>query len=494
MRSLSYAILLATLIVCPLIFVCNVVHADTVPPSIISSDTTWTKANSPYKLSGPTLISSGVTLTIEAGATVNLNTYYLQVNGTLNARGTSTNPIYINSATVNAGQIKFTASSTSWNEQSGSGCIIENAIINQTVISIANCSVKIGSNTFNDNAGMMNSNTAITISGGSSTILNNQINGGVEVSGPSTITNNVITGGMGLYGGSPVVSNNQISGGSSYFWIGRSFDRDYDTIAIMQGSPVVSSNNIIGVIGFNAYEYSDNGYSVFDHALITGNIIQEGYTYYVAVDIGAGTGSVDIVSNIISNVQTGINILNTTEVSVKIQGNLIINSNATAISATGNAVIQDNTIVNSGIGITLNNAVSPTISGNNIENSNQYSIRLKGTSNNIDAANNWWGTTDTQAINQSIYDLKNDFNLGKVNFTPILNSPNPSAPPVTAAQLALTSPSPSSLTSTATAIPTATPTATPSIPEFSIMSIIILLFIATLAIGVGSKKTDLKIE
>ncbi|MGD0405907.1 MAG: hypothetical protein ABSB10_04575 [Candidatus Bathyarchaeia archaeon] len=119
MRSLSYAILLATLIVCPLIFVCNVVHADTVPPSIISSDTTWTKANSPYNLSGPTLVNQGVTLTIQAGATVNLNTYYLQVNGTLNAVGTSANPIYIVGAAVNAGQIEFTASSTSWNEQTG---------------------------------------------------------------------------------------------------------------------------------------------------------------------------------------------------------------------------------------------------------------------------------------------------------------------------------------------------------------------------------------
>src|SRR3989304_9439853 len=69
-------------------------HFDTVQAStevigIINSDATWTKANSPYTLTGPIRVNLGVTLTIEPGATVNLNNNYIQVNGTLHARGSS---------------------------------------------------------------------------------------------------------------------------------------------------------------------------------------------------------------------------------------------------------------------------------------------------------------------------------------------------------------------------------------------------------------------
>ena len=35
---------------------------------VISSDATWTQANSPYSLTGNVLVDTGVTLTIQAGA------------------------------------------------------------------------------------------------------------------------------------------------------------------------------------------------------------------------------------------------------------------------------------------------------------------------------------------------------------------------------------------------------------------------------------------
>jgi hypothetical protein len=98
---------------------------------IISSSTTWTKTNSPYILTGPVLVGYGVTLTIEPGVNVNLATYYLEVNGTLNARGTATDKITF-SAQYNGfpgetASIVFTDFATGWNEQTRSGSIIENA-------------------------------------------------------------------------------------------------------------------------------------------------------------------------------------------------------------------------------------------------------------------------------------------------------------------------------------------------------------------------------
>ncbi len=93
----------------------------------ITADTTWANANSPYSFSGNTLVSNGAKLTIEPGVTVNLNSYYLGVNGTLVARGTSNNKIHFND-----GQIGFTKYSSSWNEKTGSGSIVQNSNLTLT--------------------------------------------------------------------------------------------------------------------------------------------------------------------------------------------------------------------------------------------------------------------------------------------------------------------------------------------------------------------------
>jgi len=59
----------------------------------VSSDTTWTPANSPYNLVGNVTVDNGVTLTVQPGASVYMNGFYIVVNGTLHAVGDVDNQI-----------------------------------------------------------------------------------------------------------------------------------------------------------------------------------------------------------------------------------------------------------------------------------------------------------------------------------------------------------------------------------------------------------------
>ncbi len=115
--------------------------------------------------------------------------------------------------------------------------------------------------------------------------------------------------------------------------------------------------------------------------------------------------------------------------------------------------IQNNTIANNSIGIHSDGELEMTY--NNIQDNSQYSVYSSQANSNVPY--NWWGTTDTQAINQSIYDNKNDLNLGTVNFVPFLTEPNPEAMPNSNPSMTNPTPTPtSSLLPTPTQFPSPT--------------------------------------
>ena len=359
---------------------------------IISSDAVWTQAGSPYSLIGPVAVAQGVTLTIQPGAVVNLNSYYMQVNGTLTAIGTSANPIQINggsSMDVNnpfgpftpAG-ITFYPSSTSWNEQDGSGCIISNAVFNSTQIAV-DASSKI-TNT---------QGAALLIEGGSPVISDNSQLSILEWGGSPSISGNTLDYGISVSAGSPTITDNTITGGGNV------------AIALGPRYPIDET----------------------DVSFVSGNTITGDY-------------SMGIVASGIATIQNNL---------------LLVYSSSTGISVGGSqtdVTIQDNTVVGSTNCLIIENTMTGnlTIANNNFEEITKYLVDCE-TANNINAANNWWGTTNQTVISQSIHDSKDDFNLGTVTFVPFLTAPNPQAPTPT--------------TQTPTPSPTSSPSPSPA-PTF----------------------------
>ena len=324
---------------------------------IINSDTTWTKANSPYILTGAVGVNSGVTLTIEPGVTVNLVDNYIQVDGILKAKGNVTDRIQFNegrSQTSSGAAIFFTDSSGDWNEDTAKGSIIENAIINQTSMLIEKASPKINNNTFN---------CRISTFGGSPLVLNNIFKGG---------------NGIVLYDSNEVICGNEFSDTSQAIYVGGA-----NCAPIIQRNLIVKNN------------------------------------YGIVVPSSTGIFSPIIRNNTIAN-----------------------NSIAIGIAGGGNP--------------------SPTIIYNNIYGSTDHNFHLTNIKNNINATQNWWGTTDAQAIAQTIFDYKKDFNLGNVTFVPFLTEPNSQAIPDPNMPTPTPNPMPEPVTPTPQPTPSVIPKPTPN--------------------------------
>ena len=88
--------------------------------------------------------------------------------------------------------------------------------------------------------------------------------------------------------------------------------------------------------------------------------------------------------------------------------------------------IAYNDIMRNGKGIFLFRAAPLKVHLNNIAYNKEYNIALAvETPNDVDASNNWWGTTDPAKIKAKFYDKRTDSNLGIVNFRPFLKTKLP---------------------------------------------------------------------
>jgi hypothetical protein len=355
MGKLTCTLLIIALLVSSSLLFVDDVDASIQVGGIITSDTTWTLANSPYRLSGGVTVNSLVTLTIEPGVVVDLYIYSIMVSGTLNAQGTTDNNIVFQTSYPPSSPLINFLSGPGWDESMGTGCIIKNAIFSAVALYINNCSAKI-SNTYFTNT---NSYTAISVFTGSPIIVNNAFDcHGV---------------GINTYNGYPVISNNFIKCTGNYG-------------VYASNNAYISDNNITGC---------SSGVYVTGNSTVTRNLITSN-TFGVRVSAS----------------------------SAKIENNVIVSNN---YGISGGGTIRNNTFGNNVLGVDI--SLAANITQNNIISSTQNNIRMSMSSaNTVDATYNWWGTTDTQAINQTIQDYKTNPSTGKVNFTPFLTELNTQAP------------------------------------------------------------------
>ena len=412
--ALLFSVLAGTLIV-------GDVQAATEVKGVITSDTKWTATGSPYNLKGHVTVNDEVTLTIRAGVVVNLNEYSIEVKGTLDAQGYVANGIIFNSVLYRGGSIIFQSDSTSWNEQTSTGCIIENAFLNKTSISISSASPMINKNII--------TRSVYINDGGSPSILNNAITNAtlyVEDGSP-LISKNTITGTSTIQvsKGSPIILNNTIKGGSEDAY------QHYDVISVESGARSVTiSNNIIIA---NSPEYDGIYFGENDVASVAGNVISG-----CRAGISIGSSEATIENNL-----------------------LIDNFVGVKIRSCSNLLIRYNNVTNNTVGIDLKDCSSPIILHNNICDNSQNNLYLSSSPHwltDIDATYNWWGITDTQAINQTIYDFKNDYNLVNVSFTPFLTEPFSESSPLP-------------------------PQPTPTPKELNLIEVIILVILVVIAVS-----------
>ncbi|HSV49842.1 MAG TPA: hypothetical protein VLH35_05955 [Candidatus Acidoferrales bacterium] len=356
---------------------------------IITSDAIWTTADSPYTLTGALAVNTGVTLTIEPGVIVNLNDNYLQVNGTLTAKGTPTNPIQFNE-----GQIQFTNNSIGWNEETATGAIIEYAIINNTQSNIGSSKISI-----------IQSSPKI-----------NYVN--------ITCLNYPATG-IAITNGSPTITNCNITTN------GRCIEAVNGNITIC--------DNALQTITYNGMEIYN-----CSNVLVSGNIIQGKRGYYnTFIGVGCVDSNASICNNTVSGFEVGIGsnrIENSNEIVNTYFTNNLVFQNQYGLSVVLAGLdanrsyncIQNNTSFKNNVGLRIYRESNSTITAqyNNLFNNSEYEVRLQR-SFNVDAGNNWWGTTNTTVIEQKIYDFHEDFSIGNVTYDPILTSPNTGAPTFT---------------------------------------------------------------
>jgi parallel beta-helix repeat protein len=345
------------------------------------TDDTWTKEDSPYTITGNLTINN---LTIQPGASVDMDGHFITIYGSLSAEGTSEEKITFNNGAL--------------------------------ILGTNNSYVTIENSVFTDSSSL------------------------IIISGSPTISHCYFASRLIVKDGSPIISNNVLLDGVH---------------ADSKGGPVTIKDNQIR---------AKNGWTPIYvqgiHGDITGNVINGNGTSGISLPLAVTSAT--ITNNIIYNCEIGIC---APDDNVEVASNVIFNCSVGIYVWGLDATLYNNTIRFNEVGIQCTHA---SIHQNNIYNNSRLNLENLWLAR-VDATDNWWGTTISESVQQSIYWDTNY--SGTVDYLPILTSPNPLAPKIPENLSAIASP---------------TPTASEPVLGLSILDIgvvITLLAVAALAVA-----------
>ena len=452
-------------IVTCLIFSANFLFGQTNVSGVISANTTWTKTNSPYIVTGNLLINSGVTLTIQDGVSVKVNgNYYIKIEGKIDAVGSSTSKIRFETNSL-------TPTKTNWlgiQIRPTGGSVINGDLtyssgsrLKYVIIKNAKKGVYVyNTGFFMSNMEFENNDYGVEIRSTNDILIDNSVfasnNYGIYTEYESNDTDPTSTIQNTYIQNSSFNSNNT----GNYFFLNQ---RDFKNLNVTNN---IYNTNQIGLT-FSGGGYGSRVHSVIlksntfidniQNGLEIGQIYGEGSggslpPYPLIVEknkfirngvlrsYGGGISGVTskFTKNIISNPNgNGLLIKGETSKSDLFNNNFIYsNTNILTIQGLyGNSYLPSNKTFsyNTFIGNTTNALIKTKGAGMVFNNNNFLPYQVQTVlqvddANNVNSNNNYWGSNDLTAINQMIYDKNENFELGTASISSILNSNENSAP------------------------------------------------------------------
>lgn len=201
-------------------------------------------------------------------------------------------------------------------------------------------------------------------------------------------------------------------------------------------SPKLTHSLLNASDSYNRVLAIDGGAPIVTDNVITGSLhpYRNGLAGDSNILFWDGTGAV-ITDNVIQKGMFGIAVSFVTEDfsgSPTIKRNLIVDNNeGVTLGAPLKVVFEDNTVTRNRVGVSVSGYSDESVfSGNNIYDNTNSSVQIYKSHwpTNMAAPDNWWGTTGTTAIAQSIIDSYDNPELGTVDFTPVLQVANEDAP------------------------------------------------------------------
>lgn len=329
----------------------------------------WTEANSPYIVSGTIEVTKGATLRIEAGTEIKFATSSkILVNGELQVLGTPENPVVMTSASSQPKSgdwdgIEFTDKSTNAKVAGGeyvSGSIIKNAII------------KFSKGVVCDDASPYIANSQFSLNTVGLDVKGDNYSAGGLVLDASAASQNASL--VPIY-----VKGNTFSDNGLGLRISRNNGRNY--IATPAGYSYLGARKVTAYVKDNTINSNSSGLEIIngDNNVVVGNSIK--YNFTTGVKVGESSRGNLLSRNTINNNNLGLDI------------------------ASANSLVLQNSIKNNfQIGVKM--TAKPTaFTLNNIHNNQSYN--LDNRVYNLEAASNYWGSSDPTVIEAGFW-IKGD--------------------------------------------------------------------------------------